>query len=527
MDSITSHLEPHRLLGVALSILIVYRIHMVLQRGNSFAGLPIRVFPFAPYRPPGVLLPCFRFNPGIEYPWKFRKDLYQGKTGTFAALALFFCNDVFLFTRDLRVIRQATGPGRVWGKDESFALAENFPSSAANVATAEDEEHTRHRRIMSPAFNDELYRDVWAQGVKKFGELSNFASWTTSTCVTIEDFQNFTSKFTLSIMAKAGFDIDLPWEALAETKKDDAVANIWEVFEIVGANVITACVLPSWAEYLPVKLLKNIFRCRRKLREILGDAITKRQTSSRLLAQTGKRDILTHILQANGSNTYGTKLNDDEVMSNTFVMFLTGHETSATALAVIIGWLALHQKLQETLYTAINSVLIDGRPPTFDDYGSLKPVLDCIMESLRLLPIAPIILREAKENTILTIPERTKPLVVPKGTMLVGDLTGLNYDPDKYPDPERFDPSRWSSKSELTMEDYIAFGLGIHACLGRKFALHEMVCFLTLLVRGWQIQPILKDGETDEGWRKRVMEDNMHVGISTGPRVVPVTLIRR
>ena len=47
---------------------------------------------------------------------------------------------------------------------------------------------------------------------------------------------------------------------------------------------------------------------------------------------------------------------------------------------------------------------------------------------------------------------------------------------------------------------------GPRTCIGRKFSIAEAVCFLTLLVRDWIIEPVMNPGETGEQWRERVMQ---------------------
>ena len=52
----------------------------------------------------------------------------------------------------------------------------------------------------------------------------------------------------------------------------------------------------------------------------------------------------------------------------------------------------------------------------------------------------------------------------------------LHLDPDLWPDPEKFDPDRFSSENKDTQEpySYMPFGMGPHQCTGTRFALLEM-----------------------------------------------------
>ena len=66
---------------------------------------------------------------------------------------------------------------------------------------------------------------------------------------------------------------------------------------------------------------------------------------------------------------------------------------------------------------------------------------------------------------------------------------------------------------------------GPRACIGRKFATTEAVCFLTMLLREWRVEPLLNNGETVEQWKKRVLQAEMIFTLSI--RHVPIRFIRR
>ncbi len=67
-------------------------------------------------------------------------------------------------------------------------------------------------------------------------------------------------------------------------------------------------------------------------------------------------------------------------------------------------------------------------------------------------------------------------LKLPKGTQIFMSLAAANHDPRNFDDPEKFDIDR------KTAGKHIAFGRGIHICLGRLLAKLEMRLVLELLV---------------------------------------------
>jgi hypothetical protein len=69
------------------------------------------------------------------------------------------------------------------------------------------------------------------------------------------------------------------------------------------------------------------------------------------------------------------------------------------------------------------------------------------------------------------------------------------------------------------------YSLGPRACIGRKFATTESVCFLTLLLRDFKVEPLLRVGETKEQWQDRALEAK--IAITLGVVDVPVRFVRR
>jgi cytochrome P450 len=86
-----------------------------------------------------------------------------------------------------------------------------------------------------------------------------------------------------------------------------------------------------------------------------------------------------------------------------------------------------------------------------------------------------------------------------------------------------FNPSRWEGMNE---ESIYSFSTGARACMGKKFAMTEGVCFLSHLVRDFRIEPLLEVGESVEEWGARVLED-VTIALTLSVKNVPVRLVRR
>ena len=62
---------------------------------------------------------------------------------------------------------------------------------------------------------------------------------------------------------------------------------------------------------------------------------------------------------------------------------------------------------------------------------------------------------------------------MPRGAIVVPLVAAANRDPEAFPDPDRFDPTRFIGKKPDPYE-WLPFGGGSRRCLGMAFALQEM-----------------------------------------------------
>jgi len=89
-----------------------------------------------------------------------------------------------------------------------------------------------------------------------------------------------------------------------------------------------------------------------------------------------------------------------------------------------------------------------------------------ISETLRMYPPLGYLNRMAVQT--YKVPEFN--LVIEKGTPVYISMLGLHYDPDYFPNPNKFDPERFSEENKRNRPScvYFPFGEGPHACIGKK-----------------------------------------------------------
>lgn len=147
----------------------------------------------------------------------------------------------------------------------------------------------------------------------------------------------------------------------------------------------------------------------------------------------------------------GERLSEAEVVAFSILLLVAGNETTTNLLGNAI-------------------VCLDAHPEQFARVRR-EPALipGAIEETLRFLPPVWQLGRFAKEGAEIA------GVAIPTGAAVVPWLAAANRDPDRFPDPDRFDPERAPNK-------HLAFGRGIHACLGAPLSRLEAAVALPLLI---------------------------------------------
>ncbi|KAH0819724.1 hypothetical protein GEV33_003067 [Tenebrio molitor] len=158
------------------------------------------------------------------------------------------------------------------------------------------------------------------------------------------------------------------------------------------------------------------------------------------------------------------KLEGDKLVAQATQFFLAGFETTSSTISFALYELAINQDIQRKLRKEIRNVL-----SKFDEeisYESLKEMeyLDmCVKETLRKYPVLPFLDRRNNAD----YPIAGSDVVLEKGTPIFISIWGLHFDPTYYPDPEKFDPMRFTEENVKSRPQftYLPFGEGPRNCI--------------------------------------------------------------
>jgi len=166
-------------------------------------------------------------------------------------------------------------------------------------------------------------------------------------------------------------------------------------------------------------------------------------------------------------------------------MLLAGEDTTANTLAWMIYLLSRHPQALARVREEVSRI----DPEKYEELGALPFVDACINETMRLKPVAPIIMLQPTRDT------RVAEVDVPKGHLIMCLMRAGATDERRFPDAQSFEPERWlSTNANSPKRVTMPFGAGPRLCPGRYLALLEMKMVSAMLFGGFEIDSVTTPG---------------------------------
>ena len=346
------------------------------------------------------------------------------------------------------------------------------------LLTAEGANHVRQRRLIQPAFHRDriaAYGDVMAAYASRMSEQWEDLSRRSPEGAKV-DVSHEMMRVTLAIVGKTLFNTDV------ESKADEVGLALTHVMQTFFISMLP---LQNIIDRLPLPIIRRAQRARARLDALIYQMIAERRASGR-----DQGDLLSMMLASEADDGSGEtltpperRLSDRDVRDNALTLLLAGHETTANALTWTFYLLSQTPEAETKLHEEIDRVLA-GRAPAMADLPRLPYVERVVTEALRLYPPAWIIGRRAIDEYALG------DYVVPPRAIIFSSPWVTHRDARFYPEPDRFNPDRWTSEFRAALPPfaYFPFGGGARKCIGDQFALMEAALVLTVVAQRWRLR---------------------------------------
>jgi cytochrome P450 len=206
--------------------------------------------------------------------------------------------------------------------------------------------------------------------------------------------------------------------------------------------------------------LGELAQCARELDVVLFDEIRRRRAKTE-----GRTDVMSVLIDA--VDDEGRGLSDDELRDEMMTLLVGGNETTETSLSWAIALCLQNPNVLARLRAECESVFGSAGELDSSRVPELRYVDAVIRETMRLYPISVGVMRRLKQ------PMTIGGAALPAGVMVLPSAYLVHRDPAIWPEPLRFDPSRFLERKPR-LGEWFPFGGGLRTCLGMAFSLYEM-----------------------------------------------------
>ncbi|RAL08960.1 cytochrome P450 [Aspergillus homomorphus CBS 101889] len=358
------------------------------------------------------------------------------------------------------------------------------PSNGApSILQANDEDHSRGRRVLAHAFSDKALMGQEPLVQRYVNQLIDRLKEVTSANDEPVDMVKWYNWTTFDVIADLLFGE--PFGCLQDLSTHQYVALLFQ--SLRSLRMIYILAYYPWLRLLGNLIVdKGLIQKRKEYANWVSTQVTKRINTA-----TPRPDFMSHILAANTTTTQGaTKLTRAEIDSNATLMTTAGSETTATLLSGATYLLCTHSRVLRTLQQEIRTEFRSYEAITLEAVANAKrtPYLNAVIaEALRFFPPVPV-------GFIRRVPpggETVSGWWMPGGTVLSVSHYAAYHSDRNFRDPDCWVPERWLGDERYVTDNRAAFqpfSFGPRSCLGRNLAYAEMRLILAKMVWSFDME---------------------------------------
>jgi len=302
------------------------------------------------------------------------------------------------------------------------------------------------------------------------------------------DLQADLMRFTVDVVAGLAFGVDIN---TTESQEASLQTHLNQIFPMLTRRLMAPFPYWRWVR-LPVD--RALDRHLEVVRRSVADLITaaRQRLDARPELRVAPENLLEAMLVAVES---GEALSDGDVTSNVVTMLLAGEDTTANSLAWLIYLVHQHAPVLRGLGREAAAVLGPCPfPKRLETTAALNYTAACIHETMRLKPVAPVLILQAIAAT------QIGNVLVPADTIVAALMRRGSLDERHFERATSFEPERWldpsgrGSMSTRGERISMPFGAGPRICPGRNLALLEMSMVASMLCRNFSIASLRTEG---------------------------------
>jgi cytochrome P450 len=263
------------------------------------------------------------------------------------------------------------------------------------------------------------------------------------------------SAFALDIVGRTVFGFDTRGDAR------DVGHTFTQILDYLSRHFYGVLPTLTW---LPTPDNRRLNRNIQHLRTLLDRMVRSRRANPDTYAFDA--DLLSVMLRAR--DEWGEGMLERHLRDEVMTLYLAGHTTTADLLAWVFYVLGRWPSVEAAVHAELADVL-GSREPRLADLERLSFTRMVVDETLRMYPPIPFITKDARQADAVC------GYRVPAGAMVLLCPYVTQRHPEVWPEPDRFDPYRFSPENAAGRHRFamFPFSAGYHSCIGMSFAQQE------------------------------------------------------
>ncbi|XP_013169673.1 PREDICTED: cytochrome P450 6B5-like isoform X1 [Papilio xuthus] len=297
-------------------------------------------------------------------------------------------------------------------------------------------------------------------------------------------------KFTMATISACAFGLDLDedmYQVLDKIDKSIFTVNYSKELDMMFPGILkkfNGSLFPKYISNFFHNLTQTVIKQR-------GGLPTNRKDLMDVILELRQQKTIEAPKKMDKENLRIVELTDSVIAAQAFVFYAGGYETSASTMTYMFYELAKNPDIQDKVIAEIDEVLkrYNGEI-TYDSLNEMTYLQQVFDETLRKYPLVDNLQRNAQTDYIIPGTNVT----IKKGQTVFVNVLGIQHDPKYYPNPDKFDPERFSPDIEKNRHScaYLPFGTGPRNCIGMRFAkVQSRVCVAKFLSK-FRVEPSKK-----------------------------------
>ncbi|XP_068117908.1 cytochrome P450 2D6-like isoform X2 [Hyperolius riggenbachi] len=261
-----------------------------------------------------------------------------------------------------------------------------------------------------------------------------------------------------------------------------------------GKGLVLATYGPAWKEHrrFTLSTLRNFGLGKKSMdkriceeslhlvKEIKKNKVLEEHKRSRVPGQP--RDYIDcYLEEMEKEEKDGSKKTFDEKSLFTCMvdLFVAGTETTSSTLEWGLLYMMLHPDIQEKCREEIDNIRVDRDHLDYEDQVRMPYTQAVLLEIQRFSSVVPLGVSHTPIKDV-----QLNGYTIPKGTIIITDLSSAHYDERHWKYPHQFNPENFFNKDGdvVKVESFMPFSAGPRVCLGENLARMELFLFFTTML---------------------------------------------